>query len=476
MQGHGAPVLIQPADPNTSQTTTPILVKVSTLTVPVQVEIGALAGIVNQLTPEQISGTHRIRAPVIPKWKWHGFHSRLEWEETEVAHVDYSVSRGAIELDANGDRVSFKMPIKGHARAIPGTVEGQVSGTVHGSSSLTVGSDFNLSPSIDAQVDLSHAVIDLLHLRFPNHDVNVNIPIRDLAQEKVNAALNGIRGHLAAELSKAIGLRAIVQKGWMGIPGTVRIPGAESAWITINPTTVLLAGPHAANGRVSAIISVRAQVETYIQQAEPVAPPRAPLPPLGGIPTDNRLHLALPVETDVAELNHLLCSTAHLPNVIKLGEGAELVVREASFVPKANQLYVKIAFEATSSSPTSLVQGTLLCEASPRLDSARQILSFDKISFTNETTTALFQSASWLLEPLVIRALQQHLIADLSVPLKKAAEEAMRAATTIKLPPELQMECDLDTPRAETILVVRDRVCVQFDVTGSLKLLYGLKQ
>jgi hypothetical protein len=68
------------------------------------------------------------------------------------------------------------------------------------------------------------------------------------------------------------------------------------------------------------------------------------------------------------------------------------------------------------------------------------------------------------------------LIADLSVPLKKAAEEAMRAATTIKLPPELQMECDLDTPRAETILVVRDRVCVQFDVTGSLKLLYGLKQ
>jgi hypothetical protein len=48
---------------------------------------------------------------------WIVFHRKSE--DVEVAHVDYHLTRGTIELSAADDRLGIRLPLEGHAKLIP---------------------------------------------------------------------------------------------------------------------------------------------------------------------------------------------------------------------------------------------------------------------------------------------------------------------------------------------------------------------
>jgi len=469
-----AVIWIRPSEPTALPTPVSFPVRTSTLALPVEIHVNSVANLVNQLAPREMSGTHRIRAKVFPGIE--GFPPRPVLKEGEVAHVDYQVSRGDVQLFASDDRLSFRVPLSGCAKAIPGGSSGTVGGTAHGSTTLAIGSDFNVSSSVDLHVDLDHAVLNLARIRVFNHDVGISIPFRDLAQQKANEAINEIKGRIGAEISKAVNLRGLAEKAWADLPGSIRFPGIENVWLTLNPKAVLLDGPRSTNGVVTATLALQAEMATFIQPTQPAAPQRGQLPSLGSRPGDGRFHVALPVEAQIGELNRLLSAVLKQGGVIKLAENQELTVEQATLFAKCNRLYLKVAFEGTRGFWLRKVKGTIVCGAVPRLDTVKQILHFDQVDFTSETRGALAKSAAWLLRPVIVHELQKRAVLPLSTLLKKATDEAHQVTRKIQLPGSLRLEFRLDKLTAESFAVCGNKVYVQFDAAGTSKLSYGAKE
>jgi hypothetical protein len=473
VRGYLAVIWIRPAEPTGSIGRRSFPARTSTLAVPVEIQMDAVAHLANQLAPREISGTHRINARIKPRWVWRGLESRLEFEDMEVAHVDYRVSRGSIQLGASKERLIVRVPLSGRAKAIPGGSTAEVKGTARGSTTLAVGSDFNLNPSVDLAVDLDRADLNLARINVLGHNIGISIPIRDLAQQKANDAIKGIKGQIAAELSKAINLRDLAEKAWSNLPGTVRLPGVDNAWLTIQPKAIQLDGPHAANGVVSATLGLQADLATHIQTEAPANPSRSPLPKLTGRSSDGRFHLALPVAAQISELNRQLGFALRRGGKIRLSENHEVTIDEASLFPRGNRLYVKVRFEGSSGFWLRKVKGTLILGAVPRLDRDQQTLHFDELELTAETRNALLNSAAWMLQPFIVHELQKRAALPLAAPFAQAKKEAYDLARKVRLPAPLHLDFAVDRLALESVAVCGDQICVQFDASGMTKLTYG---
>jgi Domain of unknown function (DUF4403) len=415
----------------------------------------------NEHAPGSFSGTERqyASARVRPHPVWRGIHSHIEWDEVrvEVSHVDWQVSRGQIKLGSSNDRVSTTAPLHGHAKLIPSSLEGHVSGTAHGSTTLTIRPDFNLDPTVDLAVDLDHADV-------------AGINIKGLAQGKANEALKGVKGKVSGAVAKAVNLRGIAEKAWLGLPGSVRVPGQQSIWLTIDPKAIMLEGPRAAGGTITATLSLQARLETFIQSGPPSQPPRHPLPNLASTPTDQHFHIDLPVVAQIAELNRLLSSVLADHSTIKLGEGNAVSLKGALVFPRGNRLYLKVSFEGTRGFWLRKMKGTLVCGVIPHLDATKQQLSFERVDFTAQTRSAVSQSAVWLAEPVIARELQKRLVVNIGPQLHNGVVEANKMASRITLPAPLHLDLKLEKLEAETIGVFGNLLYIEFEASGTARL------
>jgi hypothetical protein len=443
--------------------------------VPVSIKLTDVEGIVNQLAPSTFSDTwHNTVTIKIPDGMvWHGIHSHPKYREIHKEippHVDYQITRKAITISGSGDRVSIAAQVHAHAREEPGGITADADGNASGSSTLTVNPDYNIAPSIDIAVHINHA--------------GVNLPILDkinmsgFANSKAKDAVNGIKGNLGQQVSKAVNLRKIAQNAWDKIPGSVLIPGTSDLWICLSPKAVMLDGPHAANDTVTGVLALQTGVETLFQSTPPSSPQTVPLPNLTSPPSDRKFHVSLPVKAQIKELNQQLSLLIKGKDqgTINLGNGYVVTLKNASLFPSGNQLFLKVAFVGNQGSWLKKVKGTLIFVATPKLDANKQILSFQNIDFTADTKSTLkgaaIEFATWLLKPILIDELQKRLVLDLTPQLAKAKSDANTLAGKIKLAAPLHLEFNLERLDTQAVAVYGDTLYVDFEASGTSKVTF----
>jgi hypothetical protein len=455
-------IWITPDEPDESSAQAPASTNISVLSLPVDFPIQEVARIANQLAPSNFSDTYHVCARVRPRVVWRGLHSHIEFDEVEVGHVDYDVSRGPIDLRASGDHILINVPLSAHAKEIPGSREGSASGIAHGSTTLTVAPDYNLDPAVDLVVDLDHAEI-------------IGINIRGFAEKIANDAIKKMKGELGGHVARAVNLRGIAEKAWRNLPRCVRVPGTSNVWLRINPKSVMLEGPNAREGVVTATLALQTTTEVFVQSTQPPAPVPTQLPDLRPLSGDRRFHVALPVEVQMAELNRALTSALHdkRHQNVKVGDGQSISLKSVSVFPKGNRLFLKVAFEGNQGFWLRKTKGTFICGAVPHLDVTNQVLSFGGVDFTPQTQQAFSESAAWLLKPVILHEIQKRLTLNLAPLLAKAAAKANKLASGIKLPAPLQLDLNVEEVSAEAIRVYGETVCIEFAAAGNAKLSLG---
>jgi hypothetical protein len=323
--------------------------------------------------------------------------------------------------------------------------------------------DYNLDPSADLAVDIDNAKINVLVGR---------ISIKDFAQGRANDAVNRIKGDLNQKVSDAVNLRQKAQNGWDKIPGLVSIPSATNLWIRISPEAVMLDGPHAANDTITGVLALQSKIETLFQSTKPELPKRNPLPNLTAPPSDQRFHVALPVKAHIAELNRALSAAVKGKDngKIDLGNGEIVTIKGVTLFPRGNQLFLKVGFVGNRGFWSRNVRGTLVLGATPKLDVAKQILSFQNIDYTADTKSTLkgagLEFASWLLKPILVDQLQKRLVVKVSPQLVKAKADANKLVGKIQFPPPLQLKFNLEKLEAQEIAVYGDTLYLDFDAAG----------
>jgi hypothetical protein len=475
MNGTCSEILVSPVDAGTSPVPILSASEVSTVAVPVTIQLDEVAEIVNRLAPETVADTHHVHAKVKPAVVFHGVNTHVELQDVEVAHIDYEISRGAIGLTTAGDRLAFRSRLTGHARGVPGRVKGSFAGTASGTATLTVSPDFNLNPAIIVGVEVDRADIGFEPTRVFNHEVGISLPIRRLAQEQANKAVDRIRGRICADVSKAANLRAIAERAWKDMPRCIRVPSTENIWLRINPTGVALDGPHAEAGAITAILQMQAIIETFVQHDRPEAPRVSALPSLSSRRSDGHFHLILPVAIRVGELNGILssCLLGADRGEIRIGEGCAVTLKAPSLFASGHSVYLKVSFSGEMGPGMPEIQGTITCSTVPHLAVETQVLTFDQFDFTTETRSALASTAAWLLKPVVLRELQRRLKVDLSRPLEAAAEQANHLVGHLTLEEPFHLAFELDRIVVEQLAIQEDSIRVNFDVSGSARLSYG---
>jgi len=159
-----------------------------------------------------------------------------------------------------------------------------------------------------------------------------------------------------------------------------------------------------------------------------------------------------------------------------LSKNEIVTLSSVSVFPRGNQLFLKVAFVGDRGFWLGDVKGTIIFGAVPRLDTLKQTLSFENIDFTADTKStfkgAAFESAAWVLNPVLINLLQKFLVVDFSPQLKAAVSEAKRLSSQIKLPAPLNLSIEPEEPKIEGIAVYGDRIYMNFDASGTTKVTF----
>jgi hypothetical protein len=207
---------VEVPEPNGSAGPVPISVGVSYLTVGVSVKLADVEAIVNRFAPPNVPGTFNITVDV-PHLHFHGMFSKptVTHDPVVVAHIDYNAARGQITLVGASDNITIHSMVAVSGKLILSSAAVALSGTVDGSSTLTVSPDYSLNPSVGLKVNVDKATV--LHA----------ISIQGLVQSKVNDGINNYKGTISSEISKAVNLRKYVETAWNDLPGCSLVPEAR---------------------------------------------------------------------------------------------------------------------------------------------------------------------------------------------------------------------------------------------------------
>ena len=455
-------IVVAPADPVGAGGPVLLSAQPSYITLPVTVKLSDVSALVNQQAPKRVADTYHIHT-TIPHIHFHGLLHKptITHDPIEIAHIDYNAERGDIKLAGSGDKILVNTPIRGGGRLVPPDLTADASGSVAGSSTLTVAPDYSLKPVIDLNVNIDHAAV--LH----------EISVKDLVQDIVNDAINKFKGQIGPALSQMVDLRKHAQKAWSRLPASVAVPGTKDLWISLDPQAFMLDGPHADADTVTAVLSLKVQVNTLLQAEQPTAPPRAALPNISAPPADNKFHLSVPIEVVPEELNKELALLIRdkVINTVEFNNGSNAaIINAVTVLASGNQFYLKVRFSGVKGRWAKNVRGTLIFEAHPVLSADKQTLSFDKIDYTVETATTLKGLGLEVLlnagRPIIVSTLQKKIVVSFSHLLIEAKSKANAKVAQLKLPPPITIKFNLEDLVPQDLLVYGNKIYFGIAATG----------
>ena len=149
--------------------------------------------------------------------------------------------------------------------------------------------------------------------------------------------------------------------------------------------------------------------------------------------------MVLPIEMQLDELNKLITKSLVPYSDVALPKGGTVHISDVSLAVQNGGLVVQASIEGRNGFWARKIKGIIRCQGIPQLQSSPPTLSFSQLSFSTETQSALLRTAAWLLNPVILKVLQDHAVIDLSKQFDVARLRANTLAEQITLPAPLQL-------------------------------------
>ncbi|MEM9281670.1 MAG: DUF4403 family protein [Verrucomicrobiota bacterium] len=411
----------------------------SLLAVSIRVPMTMLSEVANANVPTEFEGSEQK-----------DFHKRVRG-----GGYAWKAVRGPIVFQNTGSNLAFAAPIQGAARfqgnldakiiQIPLNTTAQLAGVAGGTISPVVAPDWSITPNLVPSLNLTEASLGL----------------GQLGQLDISSLLSGTFGQyiqteaqrLAPSLKKGINLREQVDELWQQAYLSEKVNDDPNIWVSVTPYQILLAPINYSNPDELSV-NVAIQSETFLTNRDPGIPQPLSLPNLipSGAPLTTELNLPLIVGID--ELNEVMRDESF---EIEAGGGTRVHISglEAT-VGEAGLVNLKLYLKAQQSALARALEGEIWIQASPKIDLEAQSLGFTDVDFTVETRSKLTTAAAWLLEELLIKALERELRVDLDDYKEELHEEVHKAIASADLPEGIAVSVkDLDIRLGDIYTITR---------------------
>ena len=389
----------------------------SLIAVSIGIDLAMLADLANEKVPPQFESSEQMN-----------FHKNLKG-----GAYAWKVARGPIAFENSGTHLTFAAPIEGTAQLqgmldakivqVPLKTTAKLAGSAGGSLSPTIASDWSIVPNLTPSLNLSQASVSLGGLG--------KLDISSILGGSVGQYIQKEAQKLAPALRQSIDLRSQVGPFWQQAYLSEKVNDDPSLWISVTPQEVQLS-PVDYTDPEQISVTVAIKTDAFLTNREPDTPEPQPLPDLIAHPGPLATDLKLPVIVSITELNEVLAEESF---EIKTGAGSSVEIDglEAE-VGRGGMLNLKLSLNATQNGPARGIAGDIWLEARPVIDFEKQTLRFTDVDFTLETKSKLTSVATWLLEELLIKAIEREMRVDLDDYKEEMAKEINKVINSADLP------------------------------------------
>ena len=389
----------------------------SLIAVSIGIDLAMLADLANENVPPRFESSEKME-----------IHKNLKG-----GAYSWKVARGPIAFENSGTHLTFAAPIEGTAQLqgmfdakivqVPLNTTAELAGSAGGSLSPAIASDWSIISNLTPTLNLSQASVSLGGIG--------KLDISSILGGSVGQYIQKEAQKLAPALRQSIDLRSQVEFFWQRAYLSEKVHDAPSLWISVTPQEVQLSPvDYTEPEQISVTVAIK--TDAFLTNREPDAPQPQPLPDLIAHPGPLATDLKLPVIVSITELNEVLTKESF---ELKIGAGSSVKVEglEAE-VGQGGMLNLKLSINATQSGPARGIAGDIWLEARPVIDFEKQTLRFSDVDFTLETKSKLTSVATWLLEELLIKAIEREMRVDLDDYKEEMAKEINKVINSADLP------------------------------------------
>jgi hypothetical protein len=441
--------------------------KISTLSIPIRISLSDLNSRLNALVPNSFPGDDPISIP----------------GANGGSHATFTVTRDGIVLSpsANGGIVfttNVKVdgaahydflhvphiriwhvhiePIHNHTRfAGAATVSGQINPTILG--------NWQIQPNLQAHVDVHQATVNIF-----------NLSIRDFATRKINAAIPGLAAKAATDLNSALGLRDKLSSYWSTAFMTVQLSEEPETFAQFTPKSLKLVQPHATeDGFLEAGAEIDCGLKIAVGERPDEEVPSA-LPSPAFVPSvDDVFQVYIPVSSSLTAIAKKLEGRVRGKS-LDFGDGLEIKMNGVTVGADRNLLLVRANIEASNAASNSHLEGEVTFQGVPVITDNGSKVILDEVDYTVDSKSELLKIGAWLLRPVILDQLKTELQWDLDSETTAANDYVSQELSAHLSSKDLTPSVDVNSLKADRILLTGDELTVGFLVKGTCELNFSL--
>ncbi len=404
----------------------PLTVPPSTITIPFSFPIQAIGDALEQEIPRTQDGTE----------SWVG---RILGIKTSIS-VDWRVERDGISISGGEDKIRTRTRLSAEVEARNVEIA-DITGNLRATMRPKLNSNWRLNPQLTTNINLSTANL----LRF--------ISVRGLLEPELNQRLSNISSDFNNKLSRDDFIEKAVRQQWHEICRSFPISPDSSIWLEVKPVAVRSAQPIVDTQNVYLQFSLDAETQIVETQTQPQCTFPDSLIIEDSQPGYFKIVLPAALEYDTLEAflkKKFAGKTVDKDvsvriNAVNILSDGEVIVLGVKLTLKANGWFGPRA------------QGIVYLSAKPHLNVDRQEIILTKLQLDIESRNALVTIFGEAAESVLLVALGDEIVFDLSPKLEEARDRAQQALNAISTD-ELLVEGQLSEIRITSLDVGTDRL------------------
>lgn len=372
----------------------------SCINLPIMIDLNSLEKIVNSQTPQEL---YVMTNDVL----------RADFPQLTADNIRIT-RESNIDLSTVGDHIDMAMDIR-------------IAGAVLANLGITT-----QSKSIDIRARISTATMlnidnqwNIITTTTPNIEVTQPLQLNllgfDLSfqrptQQALSRVVNEISPYIDQEITRRIDLKQQVQLLWQQLAEPFMIAETPSpVWLSLQPISISYAPPKTVNANTLRLnINFKTKIATAVGQKPATLRTTTPPPPQQqNAFLDDDFEIKIPIVLNINEVEpelrkQVVGQTFDVPKTKK-----KVTVRTLDLSGSGNKMVAQIGVDG-------MLSGNLFAIGTPYYNEEKKSISIKDFNYSLDTDNQLQKKASWLLNKLFLRKIQNQLQYSIAEPLQQA--------------------------------------------------------
>lgn len=379
---------------------------------------------------------------------------------------------GSVGVSANNGCLDASIPIaitSGRVDKNFGFPVGSHHADIGGSANFTMRAclgltnDWKISSSINSNFSFTSNPTITYHLPSPLPAITIDIASR--VSPVVQGKLGVINAAIEQRLS-AVSVRPIVERGWTSVQKPITAWASPVVTLDIVPISAGLGAPTSTGNTITLKPAVSGRVTARLGTSS--APkPVIPLPGNSGNVGPDSIVIQVQAVAPFVDLNSLL-SERVAGHTYSLGDGKSITVGSAEMFGYGSSVGVKVDFRArTSFWPFNNVYGTLYIAGKPSYQDAARRIFVQDLQFDANTSSLLIDAAALIAHSVLLDELGRALTFDISPYVNPLLDKIHDGLHNYKIQDGVTANLQVTSFTNSDFLVSKEGIAILFSATGS---------